>query len=76
AKFQENGPFDLIMLKEQVVRWQIKKINYEFKQANTDSKMAITFYLQNRLAGELTATSVNCEQLYFIFKKYICPNVI
>ena len=70
-----DDQFDLTPLKGCVDRWEIKKRDYDFKEAGSRSRMEVTVSLRFPISGSMRATGNNCDHLKNIFMKHIVPNI-
>ena len=72
--FLNEHDFDSSPLKGEVSYWNIRKTEYNFRQATAESRMALDFSARTRVRGKLKSSGENCDKLKEIFLKYIIPN--
>jgi len=74
-QFIKDDDFDIITMGKRIITWRIKKINYDFNNATSESRLNVVFILPHLRSGTLKASKENCDSLRDIFKKYIVPNL-
>lgn len=67
--------YDLLPLRNQVVYWELKNKDYDFKKATEDSRCHLRFTMTTDIEGTLKGTKENCDHLKDIFLNYIVPNL-
>ena len=75
-KFLTEDDFDCAPFRKQIQYWDIKKENYDFSKASTESRMVIKVGFVHNVTFELKASRENCDYLKTIFLKHIFKNVI
>jgi len=73
--FLNEDNFDAATTKNNIIRWELKKTEYDFLKTTRDSRMSLVYYQKNMLEGSLKASQDNCAALYKIFLKYILSNM-
>ena len=73
--FITEDDFDCLNLSNPILRWEIKKKHYDFKDASDNSRLYIKFNTENKINGVLKASRENCIFLNKIFLTYINPNL-
>ncbi len=77
-QFLTADEYDMVPLKGNIGRWEIKKQSYDFEQATSASRLSLEFTLGEglTLAGAtLRGSEVNCDYLRDIFIAYVIPNL-
>jgi hypothetical protein len=69
-----SDDFDMDIIKDNVSHWKIKKIQYDFENTTSESRMVLGILLHHRRSGLFKASEKNCDNLKEIFKNYIKPN--
>jgi len=75
-QFLMEDKFDLMPIKDRVLRWEIAKRDYDFKEAAAKSRMRLQVFLDNDFVCDFKASQENCDFLRDIFLKYFKPNVV
>ena len=75
-KFLTEDSYDASPLKDKVRYWLIKKVDYDFRKATTQSRMIITVGLIIDNVCSLRASRENCDYLRDIFLKYFDANML
>lgn len=73
-KFAFEDNFDMCFIKKRVLRWEIKKKNYDFKKATQGSRLSLLINIHFIAEGNLRATGENCDRLRDIILKYVVSN--
>ncbi len=75
-QFLMEDKFDLMPIKNRVLRWEIAKRDYDFKEAVAKSRMRLQVFLDNNFVCDLKASQENCDFLRDILLKYFKPNLV
>jgi len=75
TQFMSRDWFDMALLKNAVVRWAIKKQNYDFEQARETSRLHIEVGLLHNVSGSFSASRENCDYLRDVLLRHIVPNM-
>jgi len=73
--FITRDEFDSAPLKNRIVRWEVRKQDYDFKKAIQESRLYLRVFLEEEWAMGLKAAAGNCDYLRDIFRRYVVPNV-
>jgi len=73
--FITKDDFDIVAIRNRVIRWAILKENYDFKKATEKSRLQLRFHLDTQVFGVLKASKENCDYLKEILVKYIAANL-
>ena len=73
-RFLSTDDLDLTPIGE-MLRWEVKKQEYDFKQATGRSRLFLSFDINGFVGAELKASQENCDYLRDIFFKYVVPNM-
>jgi hypothetical protein len=71
----EIHDFDYMKLSGRIRYWRIKNKNFDFINANEDSRMYLKIGIDNFGGGDMKASKNNCLQLKKIFIKYVMRNL-
>jgi len=74
-QFLTQDIFDAMPIKNNFLRWEIQKTEYDFKHTYPKSRLTVSIYFGENIAGNLKASGDNCDDLRNIFRKYILPNI-
>ncbi len=74
-QFLEGDEFDSAILVNNVKYWTIEKMEYDFENYNSKSRMLLKFTLGDDIKAEMKASRNNCDVLKSVFQNYILPNV-
>lgn len=67
--------FDCLRIKNSIIRWEIKKQDYDFHEFSGKSRFNINTRFTNGIIGDMKSSQQNCNHLKEIFQKYIVPNI-
>lgn len=67
----EDDQLDGAQIRGRLIRWAIRSKNYDFRQAQPDSRLAVQLWYTNDIWGELHATGGNCDRLRALFRRYV-----
>lgn len=73
-QFIINDNFDMIPI-ENIIRWEIKKQDYDFKKAIEKSRLFLKVNITTFLLAEFKSSKENCDFLKEIFLKYVKPKI-
>jgi hypothetical protein len=73
--FMSKDWFDMALLKNAVVRWAIKRQDYDFERAGATSRLHLDIALLNNVSGSLSASRENCDYLRDVLIRHIVPNM-
>ena len=68
--FLSQDDCDLAILKNNIVRWNVSKKGYDFKEVKEESRMKIVVYLKRDMRCTFKASGLNCNKLKEIFLKF------
>ena len=74
--FRLNDDFAVFSLINDITFIRMNKENYDFKNANEDSRFTLSFGTGKKVFADLKSSKKNCDQLKKILFKYIRPNLI
>lgn len=72
----DTDNYDMDLIKNNFVHWEITKKNYTWNNANAESSLHILATLPNNTILIVKSSKSNCDHLYNIFKKYILDNMV
>jgi hypothetical protein len=75
-QFLSSDHFDIISINKKITRFAISKNEYDFKNANENSRMLLEFATPHSITGELKASQANCDKLRDIFMTYLKNNLM
>lgn len=73
--FIEKDDFDITPIKNRIDYLEIKKQDYDFKEATGKSRLYLEFALDTRVTCKFKASKENCNYLRAIIFKYVVPNL-
>jgi hypothetical protein len=71
--FVDDQSFDFVPLR--VLRWDVSFSNYDFGEANDQSRMSLRIDVAQGITGSMRATRENCEKLTAILRERVIPSV-
>jgi len=74
--FLTRTDYDCTTIKDKVLFWELTSQQYDFANANNDSRMRVVTHVIGGLVMEMKASRKNCDNLFEILKKYIVPNCV
>lgn len=74
-QFITTDDFDITPIKNRIIRWELKKQDYDFKKATEKSRLHLEFEMDTTIEGELKASKGNCDYLRDIILEYIKSNL-
>jgi len=74
-QFITTDDFDITPIKNRIIRWVLKKQDYDFKKATEKSRLHLEFGMDTRLVCNLKASKENCDYLRDIILEYIKSNL-
>lgn len=74
-QFITTDDFDITPIKNRIIRWELKKQDYDFKKATEKSRLHLEFEMDTTIEGELKASKGNCDYLRDIILGYIKSNL-
>jgi len=73
--FMSKDDFDIALLRNRVARCQIKKENYDFKNATEKSKLHLEIIIDFPIICKMKAARENCDHLRDIMLKHFVSNL-
>jgi len=74
-QFIATDDFDSTPMKNRIVYWEVKKQDYDFKEATEKSRLLLYFRVDSQVRCDFKAARANCHYLRNIFFKYVVPNL-
>ena len=74
-QFVSTDNYDDTVFNKKIIRWDLSKTDYDFKNATEKSRAFLNVMIQDGVSGVFKASKENCDQLLMIFKKHILPNM-
>lgn len=74
--FVLKDDFDMAPIKHRIKTWRITKNNYDFKNADRNSRMSIRITMIDGGSATLKASRENCDHLRDLFFGYFASNII
>lgn len=73
-EFATADNFDIMLVKN-IIRWEVKKQEYDFKKAIDKSRIFLHVNISIALSADFKASKENCDFLREIFLKYVKPKI-
>ena len=74
-QFITTDDFDITPIKNRIIRWVLKKQDYDFKKATEKSRLHLKFKMDTMIDCALKASKGNCDYLRAIILEYIVSNL-
>ena len=74
--FASTADYDFAPLHGPLEYTRVKMTDYDFKKADTKSRLSIEFTMRTKVGGDLRASGDNCDHLKGIFVEVLKPNLL